>query len=48
MRTLKLQVQVSVDGYTAGPDDAMDWLTFPWPEGLSAHVAALRYEPRRA
>ncbi|QDQ11157.1 dihydrofolate reductase family protein [Streptomyces spectabilis] len=41
MRKLKLQVQVSADGYMAGPDDAMDWLTFPWTEDLTAHIAEL-------
>jgi dihydrofolate reductase len=26
MRKLKLQVQISIDGYIAGPNDEMDWL----------------------
>lgn len=41
VRKLKLQVQVSIDGYMAGPGGAMDWLTFPWSDDLDAHVDAL-------
>jgi dihydrofolate reductase len=41
MRTFKLQVQVSVDGYMAGPDGAMDWMTFPWTDDINAYVGAL-------
>ena len=28
MRKLKLQVQISVDGYVAGPDGELDWMTW--------------------
>ena len=28
MRKLKLQVQISVDGFVAGPNGELDWLTF--------------------
>lgn len=31
MRKLKLQVQISVDGFIAGPDGQMDWIT--WEAG---------------
>ncbi|MCP2257082.1 Dihydrofolate reductase [Streptoalloteichus tenebrarius] len=41
MRTFKLQVQTSVDGYMAGPNGEMDWLTLPWSDDLNAHVDAL-------
>ncbi|MGI5268000.1 dihydrofolate reductase family protein [Nonomuraea sp. CA-218870] len=41
MRTLKLQVQVTVDGYMAGPDGAMDWVAGSWSDDLSDRVNAL-------
>lgn len=41
MRRFKLQVQVSVDGYMAGPNGEMDWMTGPWDEELSAYTDAL-------
>lgn len=27
MRKLKLQVQITVDGFVAGPDGELDWMT---------------------
>ncbi len=41
MRKLKLQVQTSVDGYMAGPNGEMDWMTFPWTDDINAYVDAL-------
>ena len=41
MRTFKLQVQTSVDGYMAGANGEMDWMTFPWSDDLNAYVTAL-------
>ncbi|MGX2995117.1 dihydrofolate reductase family protein [Streptomyces sp. JNUCC 64] len=41
MRKLKLQVQVTVDGYMAGPNGEMDWMTFPDGEDLTAYTTAL-------
>ena len=41
MRKLKLQVQMSVDGFVAGPDGEMDWITFDWDDDLNAYVDAL-------
>ncbi|SFL26325.1 dihydrofolate reductase family protein [Streptomyces pini] len=41
MRRFKLQVQVSVDGYMAGPNGEMDWMTFPWTDDIGAHIDAL-------
>lgn len=32
MRKLKMQVQISVDGYMAGPWGEMDRLTLEWDE----------------
>ncbi|MET7339533.1 dihydrofolate reductase family protein [Nonomuraea sp. NPDC005650] len=40
MRTFKLQVQVTVDGYMAGPNGEMDWLTFPWTDDINAYIDA--------
>lgn len=44
MRKFKLQVQTTVDGYMAGPNGEMDWMTFPWTDDTSAYVKAL-WEP---
>ncbi|AYY12097.1 dihydrofolate reductase [Actinobacteria bacterium YIM 96077] len=41
MRTFKLQVQTTVDGYMAGPNGEMDWMTFPWTGDLDAYIDAL-------
>lgn len=41
MRKFKLQVQVSVDGYMAGPNGEMDWMTFPWTDDINAYIGAL-------
>ncbi|NMN97257.1 dihydrofolate reductase family protein [Antrihabitans stalactiti] len=41
MRTFKLQVQTTVDGYMAGPNGEMDWLTFDWSDDFKAYVDAL-------
>ncbi len=41
MRKLKLQVQMTVDGYIGGPNGEMDWVLFNWDEGLKAYVTAL-------
>lgn len=41
MRKLKLQVQTSVDGYMAGPNGEMDWMTFPWTDDINAYIEAL-------
>ncbi|GAB1420702.1 dihydrofolate reductase family protein [Anaerolineales bacterium] len=38
MRKLKLQVQMSIDAYVAGPDGAMDWMVWNWDDALSAYV----------
>lgn len=41
MRKLKLQVQMTVDGYIAGPGGGMDWITFDWDEALQQYVTDL-------
>lgn len=41
MRTLKLQVQLTVDGFIAGPNGEMDWMTFPWTDDISQYVDEL-------
>ena len=41
MRKLKLQVQLSVDGFIAGPYGEMDWLTFDWDEEIGQVVQAI-------
>jgi dihydrofolate reductase len=41
VRTFRLQVQTTVDGYMGGPSGEMDWLTFPWSDDVGAYVQAL-------
>lgn len=41
MRKLKLQVQTTVDGYMAGPDGAMDWMTHPWTDDIGHYIEDL-------
>lgn len=38
MRKLNLQVQMTVDGYVAGPNSEMDWLTLNWDDELKQYV----------
>jgi len=38
MRKLKLQVQMTVDGYIAGLNGEMDWMTFNWDNELKKYV----------
>ena len=38
MRKLKLQVQMSVDGFIAGANGEMDWMTFNWDDELKKYV----------
>ncbi len=41
MRKLKLQVQISVDGFIAGPNGEMDWLVWDWDDELKRYVSEL-------
>ncbi len=44
MRKLKLQVQMSMDGFISGINGEMDWLTFDWSEDLKGYVRQLTEE----
>jgi len=41
MRKLKLQVQMTIDGFISGANGAMDWMLLPWSDDLIAFVADL-------
>jgi len=41
MRKLKLQVQMTVDGFIAGPNDEMDWMVFDWDDQINQYVKEL-------
>lgn len=41
MRKLKLQMQMSVDGFVASPTGGLDWLTWDWDPRLKERVDAL-------
>jgi dihydrofolate reductase len=41
MKKLKLQVQISVDGYIAGPNGEMDWITWTTDPDFIDYVLAL-------
>lgn len=38
MRKLKLQVQMSIDGFIAGPKGEMDWMVWDWDDALKKYV----------
>jgi len=40
MRKLKIQVQMTADGYMGGPNGEMDWLTMPWTDDINAYIDA--------
>jgi dihydrofolate reductase len=42
MRKLKLQVQITVDGFVGGPDGDHDWRTWNWDDKLKAFAYSLR------
>jgi dihydrofolate reductase len=41
MKRLRLQVQISVDGYIAGPKGEMDWMVWDWDDALKSYVEVL-------
>ena len=41
MRKLKLQVQLSIDGFIAGINGEMDWMTWNWDDELKNYVKEL-------
>ncbi len=38
MRKLKLQIQLSADGFNSRPDGALDWMTWNWDDRLKNFV----------
>tara|TARA_R110002049_G_scaffold150195_1_gene313339 strand:- start:500 stop:1066 length:567 start_codon:yes stop_codon:yes gene_type:complete len=38
MRKLKLQVQMTIDGFISGQNGEMDWMKFPWTEDILNYV----------
>lgn len=38
MRKLKLQVQITIDGYIAGPNGEMDWIEWNWDDEIKQYV----------
>ncbi len=41
MRKLKLQMQISIDGFVASTSGEMDWLTWDWDDELKRYVIDL-------
>ncbi len=41
MGKLKLQVQMSVDGFVAGPNGELDWMVWDWDDDLKSYVGQL-------
>jgi dihydrofolate reductase len=41
MRKLKLQVQMTIDGFIGGPNGEMDWVSFNWTDDINAFVAGI-------
>ena len=41
MRKLKLQMQTTVDGFVAGPEGQLDWMTFDMDDKLLAFITHL-------
>jgi dihydrofolate reductase len=38
MRKLKLQVQITIDGFVSGPNGELDWMVWDWSEELKKYV----------
>ena len=41
MRKVKLQMQLSLDGYVAGVNGEMDWMSWNWDDELKKYVVEL-------
>ncbi len=41
MRKLKLQVQMSVDGFVSGPNGELDWMEWNWSDDIKKYVMKL-------
>lgn len=38
MKKLKLQMQITVDGFAAGPNGELDWMEFNWTDDIKNYV----------
>jgi dihydrofolate reductase len=38
MRKLKLQMQITIDGFVAGTNGEMDWMVFDWDDEMKNYV----------
>ena len=38
MRKLKLQIQMSIDGFISGQNGELDWMCYPWTDDISNYV----------
>lgn len=41
MRKVKLQMQVTVDGFVCGPNGEIDWVVFNWDDVLKNYITEL-------
>jgi len=41
MRKIKLQMQISVNGYVAGKNGEMDWMTWAWDDSIKNYVSGI-------
>jgi dihydrofolate reductase len=41
MRKLKLQVQMTIDGFIGGPNGEMDWMNMNWTNDIKEYVTAI-------
>jgi dihydrofolate reductase len=41
MRKLKLQVQMTIDGFIAGPNGEMDWTSINWGDDINNYVTSI-------
>ncbi len=41
MKKLKLQMQLSADGFVCGPNGELDWMTWEWDDQLKAYATEL-------
>ena len=41
MRKLKLQMQLSIDGFVGGPNGELDWMEWNWDDEIKGYVTEL-------